>query len=148
MDLSTLSSMPSIMLVMTPFPYYVELDDPLSRAEDMMKSHGVHHLPVQNNGRLAGILSAMEIERFHRTHPEPRSVADEMVRDCHFGEAYLVDRHHPLDEVLIEMVRRHLDSVLVTKRDKLVGIFSTSDVCQTFGDILRAKFPPSGGEAA
>jgi acetoin utilization protein AcuB len=148
MDLSTHTSMPAIVLVMTPFPYSVEMDDPLSRAEDMMKIHGVHHLPVQRNGKLVGILSNHEVERYRHAHAEPRDVANEFVRDCRVGEAYTVDRSHPLDAVLGEMVKRHLDSVLVTKRDKLVGIFSSSDACQCLADVLKSKFPPDEGDAA
>lgn len=151
MDYSTLSSMPSIVLVMTPFPYSIELDDRLSRAEEMMKSHGVHHLPVRENGRLVGVLSASEIERRQRdaaSLPNPSDVLDTPVGDCRLDEAHIVDRSHPLDLVLSEMASRHLASVLVTKRDKLVGIFSTTDAHRALIDILRAKFPSSGGEAA
>ena len=60
----------------------------------------------------------------------------------------MVDLSHPLDEVLDEMVERHLNSVLVTKRGKLVGIFSTTDACQVLTGWLQQKFRPSGGEAA
>ncbi len=148
MDLSTLSAMPSIKLVMTPFPYFVEQSDPLDRAREMMKSHGVHHMPVQEKGRLIGTLSAAKVERSFERASTSSDVADVRVSDVGCKPAYLVDHSHPLDEVLLEMASRHLGSVLVTKRGKLVGIFSTTDACRALADLLRQKYRPSGGEAA
>jgi len=144
MDVSTLSAMPTIKLVMTPFPYYVELDDPVERAREMMSTHDVHHVPVQEHGKLMGILSRLEVER----SDGQASGNGRFVRDTHITEAFVVDLTHPVDEVLEEMIQRHLGSVLVTRKDKLVGIFSTTDACRVLEEMLQSKFSPSGGEAA
>ena len=32
------------------------------------------------------------------------------------------------------------------KNEKLVGIFTTTDVCRSFGQLLRALFPPKGSD--
>jgi acetoin utilization protein AcuB len=148
MDLSTLSAMPSIKLVMTPFPYFVEQGDPLDRAREMMKSHGVHHIPVQEKGQLIGTLSTAKVERSFERAAISSDAFDLRVGDVECKPAYVVDLSHPLDEVLYEMASRHLGSVLVTKRGKLVGIFSISDACRALADLLRRKYRPSGGEAA
>jgi len=148
MDLSTLSTMPSIKLVMTPFPYFVELSDPLDRAREMMKSHGVHHMPVQENGRLIGTLSSAKVERGFEVASTSSDAVDLRVGDVECKPAYIVDHSRPLDEVLSEMANRHLGSVLITKHEKLVGIFSNTDACRSLADLLRQRFRPSGGEAA
>lgn len=148
MDLATLSAMPSIKLVMTPFPYFVEQADSLARAESMMKSHGVHHIPVQHHGKLLGVINAAELERCAAGLPAGVSLDMVPVHDLPHAEAFVVDFTHPLDDVVREMATRRIDSTLVTRKDKLVGIFSTTDACRVLAEILQTKFNPPGGEAA
>ncbi len=169
MDFTTVSTMPSIKLVMTPFPYFIEVDEPLSRASELMKSHDVHHVPVQRRGELLGILDEAALLRAldkdttgegetPRQTPEASSssrdadalsVADApRVGDAALSGAFIVDLSHPLDLVLGEMIERRLGSVLVTKKQKLVGIFSTTDACKVLTQLLQAKFGRDGGEAA
>ena len=51
-----------------------------------------------------------------------------------------------IDGVLATMARERIGSALVTRRGKLVGVFTTSDACQLMADWLRACFPESGGD--
>jgi hypothetical protein len=39
------------------------------------------------------------------------------------------------------MAAGHIGSALVTKHDRLVGIFTATDACRTFARHLRALFP-------
>lgn len=147
MDLASLSAMPSIKLVMTPFPYFVDEEDTLARAESMMKAHDVHHIPVQHHGKLMGILDSAEIARSAADQPDG-SLDEAYVRDTPCAEAYVVDYTAPLDHVLSEMAERRIGSALVTRKGKLVGIFSTTDACRVLAKFLQAEFEKPGGEAA
>ena len=63
-----MKAIPSVRSVMTPFPHFVEVDESLLRARVMMVEHDVHHLPVQDQGRLVGILTDRDLnERWTRT---------------------------------------------------------------------------------
>lgn len=130
---------PPIKAVMTPFPHSVELGDSIEKARQAMSEHRIRHLPVTDQGRLVGVMSARELE-----------VASDarVVRDAHLAGAYVVELTEPLDRVLLTMAKSHLGSALVVKRGKLVGIFTTTDACRIFGECLRNLFPPDDDEAA
>ncbi len=46
---------------MTPSPLTIEAGEPATKAADMMVKHRVRHLPVTDEGRLAGFLSARDL---------------------------------------------------------------------------------------
>ena len=46
------------------------------------------------------------------------------------------------------MAERHIDSALVVKRGRLVGIFTSSDVCHHFGQFLKMVFDPGDDAVA
>ena len=52
---------PAIKTVMTPFPYSIEPKAPVKEAQDIMVDHGIHHLPVTEEGELAGMISLDDI---------------------------------------------------------------------------------------
>ncbi len=139
---------PPIKVVMTPFPWFIHVEDLLLHAREVMEEHGIRHLPVTRAGKLVGVVSARDIAllldpRQPRERLEALTVADACVLD-----AYVVDLAAPLDRVLFEMAERHIGSALVTKKGKLAGIFTVTDACRTFADFLRARFPRDGGDEA
>ncbi len=58
-----MKKIPAIKTVMTPFPYSVEPESKVEAALDIMNTHGIHHLPVTEDGELAGIISNRDIRR-------------------------------------------------------------------------------------
>jgi CBS domain-containing protein len=126
---------------MTPFPFYVEPGDSLRRARELMAEHEVRHLPVLEGHTLVGILTDRDLGLPSK---------DELfVRDAYVPEPYVVDSAAPLDEVLEYMSAHHIGSALVTKRGRLVGIFTAMDACRRYCEHLRALSPPpSGSEVA
>jgi acetoin utilization protein AcuB len=131
---------PPVMAVMTPFPWFVQIEDRLERARELMREHGIRHLPVTQGGELVGVVSSRDIQLVE-------SAADSgerdrlRVRDACVQDAYVADLAEPLDRVLLEMARRHIDSTLVTRNRKLVGILTVTDACRAFGGFLQAMFP-------
>jgi CBS domain-containing protein len=136
------SRIPSIKAVMTPFPWKVRLDDPLSHATAVMRERNIGHLPVTDGDQLVGIVTKRDIGLVENA---VRDNASLRVRDACVIDAYVVDLSAPLDRVLAEMAERHIGSVLVVKRGKLAGIFTSSDACHHFGRFL-AQFFDSGGD--
>lgn len=143
-----LKKMPRVGAVMTSFPYSVDIEERVAKIETMMDEHGIRHLPVQEKGKVVGVVSQRDLHhRFDRN-----AAADEKARlsarDVMVSEPYVVSFHTPLNEVTAQMAQRHIGSAIVLRRGKLAGILSTVDVCRIFAEYLEAMFPPSTGDAA
>ncbi len=142
MNIKTVRRIPEVKLVMTTFPWSIDIEDSLGRARKLMEEQNIRHLSVTEEGTLVGVLTERDLSHLakrkgHRT-----------VRDgCVLG-VYVVELTEPLDRVLLEMAERRIGSALVTKRDKLVGIFTVTDACRHFGELLQSMFPRGGDEAA
>ena len=113
-----------------------------------MVEHELRHVPVKNGDTLVGILTDRDLKR--ALDPDLGLPPKEQlfVRDVFLADAYVVDATEPLDEVLHQMTVRHIGSALITKRERLVGIFTAMDACRLFAQHLRALFPPRTGNDA
>jgi len=148
MDSRHLDHMPSIKAVMTPFPYAVQLEDPVSVAQSVMEEHDVRHVPVVHEGRLHGVVTHRDLAGLvSRALPsgDRRWIR---VRQVCVPDPYVVEDSQPLDGVLDAMVERHIGSAIVVRHGKLVGIFTPSDGCRVLRDLLRSRFPSRGGDDA
>jgi acetoin utilization protein AcuB len=142
--------MPIVGAVMTSFPYFVDVDDTGTTLERMMEEHNIRHLPVQENGKVVGIVSERDLHH-HFKRAASTSVKDKVLaREIMIPDPYIVPFHAPLHEVVFEMARRRIGSVLVQRQGKLAGILSAMDVCRILGEYLESMFPGGkrGGDSA
>ena len=143
--------MPIVGAVMTSFPYFVESDATAATLESMMEQHSIRHLPVQENGKVVGIVSERDLH--HRVKRDaPKAEKDKIhARQIMVPDPYIVPFRTPLHEVVFEMAKRRIGSVLVQRQGKLAGILSAMDVCRIFGEYLESMFPDGrrgGGDTA
>lgn len=143
--------MPIVGAVMTSFPYFVESDATAATLESMMEQHSIRHLPVQENGKVVGIVSERDLH--HRVKRDaPKAEKDRIhARQIMVPDPYIVPFRTPLHEVVFEMAKRRIGSVLVQRQGKLAGILSAMDVCRIFGEYLESMFPDGrrgGGDTA
>lgn len=122
---------------MTPFPHSIEKSASLLEAKEMMQSYNIHHLPVTEDGSLVSVITNRDI-KLGESRPESLTLT---VADVVEDEVYIVDLNARLDYVLFEMGEKRLGSAIVLRGDKLVGIFTVSDACRTFGEFLQSMFP-------
>ena len=54
--------MPAVGAAMTPFPYSVRPDEPIAEVERLIHEHEIRHIPVQDAGRVVGIISGEEMK--------------------------------------------------------------------------------------
>ena len=47
---------------MTPFPHWIDADEPLLAARDLMQQHHVRHLPVKDKGRLVSVITDRDVK--------------------------------------------------------------------------------------
>lgn len=143
-----MKKVPTIKSVMTAFPHHVSLGDSLEYSQQMMIEHEIHHLPVIDGTELVGVLSDRDIHRMREMAMEAGSNGELRVADAYVRDVYVVDLHEPLVNVLATMAERHIGSVLVTRNERLAGLFTVTDACRVFADFLRDHFGPGGGDSA
>jgi acetoin utilization protein AcuB len=139
---------PQLKNVMTPFPYSVDVAAPVDEAERFMREHKIRHLPVMDGGKLKGVVTDRDIKLMlgpDFAYPNPRElkVGNVMIEDC-----YIVDIATPLAAVLRHMAEQRLGSALVTRRDKLAGVFTSTDACRAFADHLDGGSPSGEDDEA
>lgn len=121
--------------VMTPWPYSIDLDAPLSDARQLMRKYEIRHLPVTRDDAVVGIVTDRDIKLILGPDFDYPAIRELRVRDI-YAEPYVVNEDTPLNEVLREMVRRHIGSAIVTESGRLSGIFTAFDACRALADTL------------
>lgn len=130
--------LPQLKTAMTPFPYAVEIDQDVAHAQALLVEHGFHHLPVVEAGRLVGMLSTGRLA----------AAGGHALRELCVDAPFVVDIGTRLAEVLAAMAERRVDAAIVTRHDKLVGVFTASDACRAFAELLDTLDPPPGEDEA
>ena len=136
--------MPKIKSVMTAFPYSVTADTTASDAIALMESHNIRHLPVMRNDIVVGIVSDRDIKLL--LHTSTRAGDQNLqVGDAPLTDPYIVDLQERLDMVLTYMADNHIYTAIVTRNDRLAGLFTSTDAYHAFAEFLRDQFRRSGG---
>jgi acetoin utilization protein AcuB len=139
---------PQLKLLMTPFPYAIEVSADADTAVALMQEHGVRHLPVTDNHALVGVITDRDIKSLRAGRQPGDAGYNPGVGAMTIHDAYVVDINEPLDNVLLHMAEQHIGSVLVTRKGKLAGVFTSTDACRGFGEYLREHFPHGGDDEA
>src|SRR5688500_3619317 len=94
--------MPIVGAVMTSFPYFVDVDDTGTTLERMMEEHNIRHLPVQENGKVVGIVSERDLHH-HFKRAASTSVKDKVLaREMMITYHYIVPLDSPVHKVDVE----------------------------------------------
>ena len=116
-----------IIKVMTPFPYTVAEDASLGEALALMDEHQISHIPVTLEGKVSGIISREAATRSLEQPGNKEAQSHLLVQDVALKDPVIVDSHEKLLNVLQTMRDEHLHAVMVTHKEKLAGIFTSSD---------------------
>jgi acetoin utilization protein AcuB len=136
-----MKQIPHIKSVMTPFPHSAQSTETIARAGELMAGHAIQHLPVTEQGRLIGILGDRELRAALREDEQSGRKKPRQVRETTISESHVVELTEPLDVVLLRMAEKKVESALVVKDERLVGIFTRTDACRCFAELLRSLFP-------
>ena len=137
---------PQVIAFMTPFPHSIDISAPLGHARKMMRDGNFRHLSVTAGGELVGIVTDRDIKLLlgpDLGHPNERELR---VRDAYVDRPCVVPASTPVAAVARTMAEHHIGSAIVTKNDKLVGIFTVTDACRALAEILDGH--PAGGDDA
>lgn len=124
--------------VMKPFPHSIGVEQSLKTAKTMLEEHNIRHLPVQQGGKLVGILSDRDIH--HVVAVDKKSPDQIKVADAFTPEPYVVSPATNVDEVARRMAADHIGCALILEKEKLVGIFTTVDACRTLAEVLSGRY--------
>lgn len=127
---------PQVITFMTPFPHSVDISAPLADARQMMREHNFRHLPVMSAGALVGVLTDRDILLILGPDGGRPPEQNLTVRDAHVEQPCVVAASTPVAEVARLMADERIGCTLVTKHNKLVGIFTVTDACRALAEIL------------
>lgn len=131
---------PRMAAVMRPFPYSIDVEKNAAEALELMLAHRFRHLPVTENFVAVSMVTELSIRQASLEEGKPASQIS--VKRASLPQPYLVDLNAPLDAVAEEMANRQLPSVVVTRGEKVAGIFTLVDACRLLVDSLRGKPSP------
>lgn len=127
---------PQVIAFMTPFPHSIDVEAPIAQAREMMREHNFRHLPVMSGGALVGVLTDRDIKLLLGPDFGSPREQDLRVRDAYVEQPYVVAASTSVAEVAGTMARKHIGSAIVTKNEKLVGIFTVTDACRALAEVL------------
>ena len=130
-------AIPTIQMYMTTSPHSVGRDQTLAHTQSFMRKHGLRHLPVLDGGQLVGIITDRDMKMIEALRDvDPRSLK---VEEAMATSVFCVGPDAPLDSVVEEMAERKYGCAVVMDNRKVVGIFTTVDVCTALAELLRAR---------
>lgn len=128
---------PSIQKYMSTSPHSVGEEQTLAHAHAVMREHAIRHLPVLHGGTLIGVLSQRDLHLIETLRDvDPNEVT---VEEAMSSEVYAVSPEAPLDEVVATMADKKLGCAVVMQNHRVVGIFTTVDVCRALSDLLHTR---------
>jgi acetoin utilization protein AcuB len=128
---------PTVRQYMTPSPWTVDRNQPLSAARRLMHEHGVRHLPVLEGQRVLGVLSERDLllcESLAGVNPTDVRVEEAMAPD-----PYAVTPDAALADVVDTLIQRRIDSAIVLEEGRVVGVFTTVDALRALADLLEEE---------
>ncbi|HLK36612.1 MAG TPA: CBS domain-containing protein [Polyangiaceae bacterium] len=126
----------AIRRFMTPTPHSIGRDQPLSLAQERMRTLGIRHLPVLDGGKLVGVLSQRDawfVETLPDVDPTRVPVEDAMSTDV-----YVVPPDALVEEVAAEMADRKYGCAVIAEGSQIVGIFTTVDALRALVEAQHA----------
>ena len=130
-------SIPTVQKYMTTAPHTVGSDQTLAQAHAVLREHEIRHLPVLRGGELVGMLTERDLALIETLKDvDPRAIK---VEEAMSVGVYQVSPDAALDEVVSEMAAKKLGSAIVVQNRKVVGIFTTVDVCVAMAALLKGR---------
>ena len=118
----------------------IEKEESLYRAQDLMVTHSVRHLPVVEGWELMGIITESDIRgafilgsRDTSSHPDPRKMK---VRDHMTRNPMTVSPDTNIEDAALLIYKNKIGALPVVRGDRIVGIISIMDFLGLFVDMM------------
>ena len=130
-------------------PVFVDEDDSMKVAMDILKDREIRHLPVLKGGnRLVGILSETDIKQ---ASPSPATGLE--IREVYYlldkvkvkqimtRRPYTVSPLTPIEDAALLMREKKIGCLPVVEKGRLVGILTETDILDAFIDSMGVRGP-------
>ena len=128
---------PQVIAFMTPFPHSIDIYEPLAQARAMMRDGHFRHLPATRGGKMVGVVTDRDVKLLLGPDFGNPDEQELKVRDAYVDKPCVVLASTPLAAVARTIAEHHIGSAIVTKNDKLVGIFTVTDACRALAEVLE-----------
>lgn len=113
-------------------------DQSIDELRQLMREHGVRHLPIMRGGDLVGVVSDRDLRVALGLSAEHQIQVQ--ASDIMATEPVTVASTSTLDQVATLMVERRIGSVIVSDANgERLGIFTASDALKALAEIVRAQ---------
>lgn len=130
--------------LMSPLPHVIGSDATVAEAETTMRDAAIHHLPVIDEGRLVGLLTARDLAVASSVSPEmPQTMT---VREVITSRPVTVSKGTKLSDVVASMLDERVGVVVVVDGGRVVGILTHHDVFRHLGEKALGTERPSPEE--
>lgn len=133
---------------MTTNPFTVSPDQTIPDAHEIMVQNGVKRLPVMKNGKLVGVVSKEDIERYSPSKATTLSMgeityllAKTKIKQIMSKNLVTISPDALLEEAAILMRDNKVSFLPVVDNNKLVGIITESDIFDSFIELLGFREP-------
>lgn len=128
---------PPVQKHMSTAPHSIGADQTLAHAHEVMRKYDIRHLPVLSGGKLVGLLTERDLRLVESLKDVDPSVV--RVDDAMSTSVYAVSPDAPLDQVVREMASHKYGCAVVMQNQKVVGMFTTVDVCTALANLLETR---------
>lgn len=126
---------PTIEQFMTPAPHCIDGDRPLSAADELMRAHGVRHLPVRRGDEIVGLVSRHDLDRAEAARDTRRLYTP--ISDVMQPAPFEVAPEAHLTDVVRMMAENRWGAALVRSGERIVGIFTSVDAARVLADLVE-----------
>lgn len=133
-----MKQIPMIRKLMTVLPQTIGRDIPLEKAVGMMREQRIRHLPVQDGGKLVGVLTDRDV----KLASSFAGAEDLKVEDVMTPDPFVVPSDASMDHVVAEMAEHKYGCAIIQDNGKVVGIFTATDGLRILGEQLTAFYKP------
>jgi len=133
-----MKTIPQIQKYMTTTPYAINSEATIEEAANVMKKHGIRHLPVVVvEGSKYGIISDRDVK--YAMSLSGFNAHTAKVKDIYEDIPYITKPSASISDVSAELAERKVGSALIVDNGHLVGIFTTTDVCRALSDLCQTR---------
>ncbi|MDO5677877.1 MAG: CBS and ACT domain-containing protein [Propionibacteriaceae bacterium] len=131
---------------MTANPFTVTPEHTIPQAQETMDKHGVRHLPVVEDGRVVGVISANDIAAAMPSKATTLSAGEAtyLVSKLKVGKVMsrnpiTISPDALLEEAAVVMRDKKIEMLPVVQDGKLTGVITESTILDSFIDLLGFK---------
>ncbi|MGB3399804.1 MAG: CBS and ACT domain-containing protein [Candidatus Deferrimicrobiaceae bacterium] len=130
-------------------PVFVDEDDSMKKAMDLLKGKGIRHLPVlKDREKLVGILTESDIKQ---ASPSPATTLE--IREIYYlmdkvkvkqimtRRPYSISPTAPIEEAALIMRNKKFGCLPVIEEGRLVGILTETDILDSFLEAMGVSGP-------